>query len=553
MKRNRVTISTSIHSDGESKTLGGLEESTLHITGLAVPTLARSTSIVAAAFVASRLLGLAREAILAPKFGTSGEYAAYVSAFRIPDLLFLVIMAGAFGSAFIPVFSGFLSRPDPAGAWRLASAVITLTAITVMLTAGVVFLFAGPIIRYLVAPGLSPENQSLAVELMRVLLVSPLLLGMGIAAKGILESHHQFTLPALAPVVYNISIMGGALLLTPSMGIHGVAIGVAVGALGHVLIQVPGLYRLGMRYRPIIDFRVDGLREVGRLLVPRLIGQAAFQVNFIAVNYFASNAGEEGVSALNYAWQLLMLPHGVIALSISTVIFPTMAQQYEQGRLADLQETLVGALRPLLFITLPVSIGLFAFRESIIQLALQRGEFNQASTERVAALLAWLALGLVGYAFVEVLTRAFYAMHDTRTPVATGLLIILGNVLLSAILVKDYGHEALAWSLSATTAAEALIMLLVLRNRFGGFGADLGGWLIRILIASFVTGLVSLFFSGHLAAVTRPGEAPFLQQIVLFGLGGSLVAVTYTLASYALRVPELMAVVKRISTLIRNR
>nr|MDQ3044850.1 murein biosynthesis integral membrane protein MurJ [Chloroflexota bacterium] len=371
MRRKGANLAAPPTADREHSRGGGNERGNLSATDKHWPSFGRSASIVGIAFVASRLLGLVREAILAPRFGTSGDYAAYVSAFRVPDLLFLVIMAGAFGSAFIPVFGGFIARNDRAGAWRLASAVITITAVAVVVMATITFLLAGPIIRYLVAPGLSPESQSLATELMRILLISPLLLGMGIAAKGILESHHRFTLPAVAPLIYNVSIIGGAIFLTPALGIYGVAIGVAVGALGHVLIQVPGLIQLGMRYRPCLDTSVPGLREVGRLLLPRLIGQSAFQANFIAVNYFASTAGEEGLAALNYAWQLLMLPHGIIALSISTVIFPTMAQQFDLGQFEDLRATLVGTLRPLIFLSLPASIGLFTFREAIIQVALQ--------------------------------------------------------------------------------------------------------------------------------------------------------------------------------------
>ncbi len=227
--------------------------------------MARSAVIIGIAFMASRVLGLLREIILANRFGTSSDYDAYVSAFRIPDLLFLVIMSGAFGAAFIPVFGGFLARNEKDNADRLASAVITWTALSTVVLGLITFVFASPLMRYVVAPDLPPEAMDLAIKTMRMLLLSPLLLGMGIAAKGILETHLKFTLPALAPVVYNLAIVLAALFLAPRYGIEGVTFGVLVGAALHVGIQIPGVIRTGLKFRPTISRNVAGLAEVGIL------------------------------------------------------------------------------------------------------------------------------------------------------------------------------------------------------------------------------------------------------------------------------------------------
>ena len=500
--------------------------------------LTQSATIIGLAFVASRVLGLAREVILAREFGTSGEYDAYVSAFRVPDLLFLIVMAGSFGSAFIPVFAGFLGRGEHVRAWRLASVVLNLSALTMLGAALVAFVFAGPLVRWVVAPGLDAEYRAIATDTMRILLLSPIFLGLGIAAKGILEAQDRFTLPALAPVLYNLAIIGGALLLAPSFGVYGVAWGVAVGAVGHLLVQVPGLIRSGMRYRPVLDLRVDGLREVGRLLLPRLIGQAAFQVNFIVVNAFASQAGEGRVSALNYAWQLMMLPHGVLALSISTVIFPTMARLFDQGRIDELRATFAGAVRPLLFLTLPASIGLFLFRTPIVQTVLQFGEFDERSTRLATAPLAFLALGLAGYALAEVLTRAFYAMHDTRTPVIAGVGTIVLNVLLSAALVGPFGHAALAFSLSLTTGVEALVLLVVLERRLGGSLSAFADWFGRVATASAVMALVAFAMQVPLERATEPENGPRLVQIALLLYAVGVAAFAYIVSARLLAVPE---------------
>ncbi|MGE3799323.1 MAG: murein biosynthesis integral membrane protein MurJ, partial [Thermomicrobiales bacterium] len=341
--------------------------------GLGIPTFARSAAIVGVAAIGSRLLGLVREIVMANRFGTSGDYDAYVSAFRIPDLLFLVIMSGAFGSAFIPVFGSFLARGDKERANLLASSVITWTALITLVAGFLAFLFASPLMRYIVAPDLSPESMDLAIRTMRWLLLSPLLLGLSIAAKGILEAQNRFTLPALSPVLYNLAIVLAAIVLAPRFGIGGVTVGVLIGAVLHLGVQVPGLIAAGLRYTPNLARATDGLAEVVRLLLPRIVGQAAFQINFVAVNALATTAGEGRVSGLNYAWQMMMLPHGVLALSISTVLFPAMTRQFELGETREMKATLLRAMQPLLFLVIPASVGLVLFGNAVIQTVFQSG------------------------------------------------------------------------------------------------------------------------------------------------------------------------------------
>lgn len=514
--------------------------------------LVQSAAIVSGAFVASRVLGMVREVIVAARFGTSGEYGAYLAAFRIPDLLFLVVMAGSFGSAFIPIFAGQLARGQDERAWQLASAVINLATVAILASAVVVFVLAGPIVRYVVAPGLTPELQELAANTMRILLLSPVLLGLGIAAKGILEAQDRFLLPALAPLVYNLGIIAGAVLLAPIWGVYGLAIGVVVGALGHAGIQAPGLLRSGMRYTRGLTLQVEGLAEVGRLLLPRVIGQAAFQINFIVITYFASQVGDDRIAALNYAWQLMMLPHGVLALSVSTVIFPSMARLFEEGRITELRSTFAGAVRPLLFLTLPAAVGLFAFRTAVVQTLFQYGAFSARSTALVADPLAYLALGLIFYAAVEVLTRAFYAMHDSRTPVIAGLVIIGINIGLSWFLVAPLGHAGLALSLALTTAIEALILTVALMRRLGGVDPGFGYWLIRVLAATAVMAMTAAIISEPLAEATAPGVASRPLQIMLFVLGTGITATAFAFTAALAELEEVDQFARRGGAIARR-
>lgn len=511
--------------------------------------LIASTGIVAGAFVASRLLGLIREVILAQQFGTTEQFSAYVSAFRIPDLLFLVVMAGAFGSAFIPVFSGLLGSGEDAAAWRLASTILNVSGVVVIVLAALAWITAPTLVQYVVAPDANASAQRLTIDCMRILLLSPVFLGWGIAAKGILEGQDRFTMPALAPIVYNGSTILGAITLGPRIGVFGVAVGVVAGSIGFLLLQIPDLVRSGMRYSPSIDPRTPGLSEVGRLLAPRLIGQAAFQINFIALTNLAWRTGEQSVSALNYAWQLLMLPHGVLALSVSTVLLPTLSRLWQAGEKDAFRDRLASALQPLIFLSLPTSVVLFAFRTSIVQTLFQTGAFSAESTVLVAAPLALLALGLLSYAVVELLTRAFYAMHDTRTPVATGVAIIAINIAIGVLLLDRFGYLALAFALSASTTIEALILTLVLRRRLEFIVPRLGGWLGRVLIATVLTAAVSLVFAPMLAEITTPGNAPRIVQLALFAVGLAVVGIVYLGCAWILRIPEICQVVERVPAL----
>jgi putative peptidoglycan lipid II flippase len=502
--------------------------------------LGRSASIVGLAFVASRLLGLAREVILARQFGTSGEYDAYVSAFRVQDLLFLIVMAGAFGAAFIPVFAGFMARGEDEQAWRLASAIVTLAAVVTVVLSLVAFALASPIMTYLVAPGLHGELHEIATRTMRILLLSPLLLGMGIAAKGILEAQEQFTLPAIAPVLYNAAVIFGAVAFAPTWGVYGVAWGVVIGALLHVSVQVPGLIRSGMRFAPTLSVDVEGVREVGRLLAPRVVGLAAFQVNFIVVNYLASDDGEGKVSALNYAWQLMMLPHGILALSISTVVFPAMAKHFEQGDTEAVQATFMRALEPLIFLILPASIGLFEFRTAIVQTIFQSGQFTGRSTHLVTDPLAFLAIGLIWYAIVEVLTRIFYAMHDTMTPVVTGIVIIVLNVILGKALIGPMGHTGLGLSLSASTGVEAAILIWFLRRKLGRIDPAFAVWFARVALVCAGMAAIAAAIRVPLEEATTPGAANRLLQVMLLGYAMAIVGGAYFLFAYYLRIPQVL-------------
>lgn len=501
--------------------------------------LVRSSAVVMLGFVLSRLLGLLREVVIGAQYGTSGDYDAYVAAFRLPDLLFLLVMSGAFGSAFLPVFVGFWTKGQEEAAWRLASAVITLALSACALFAAACYLLAPWLVPAFIAPGMVGEQLALVTDLTRLLLLSPLLLGLGAAAMGILNARKRFIWPAFAPVAYNLGIIGGAVVLGERMGILGLALGVLAGAAAHFVLQVPGLWRAGMRYRPIFSPRTPGLAAMARLLGPRVLGQAAFQINFIVVTNLASHLPEGRVAALNYAFLLMMLPHGLFAMSLATVIFPTLAEQFKREKMGALRETLQSALRLLLFVTVPAAVGLAVLRVPLVQVLFQSRSFTGESTLLVSQALLWLAAGLIGVAVVEAVTRAFYAMHDTTTPVIASLATIAINLGAGLLLLEPMGHGGLALAMSLASLAEMTILVIVLRRRLGAFLRSLWPALWRTLLGAGVMTALLLPVSEPLAVVTAPIGGRSLGQVVWLGSAVGWGAAGYLATMALLRSPEL--------------
>ncbi len=494
--------------------------------------IARAAGIVIVAFALSRVLGLAREMIIGRQFGTSGELDAYLAAFRLPDILFQLVAGGALGSAFIPTFSGYLARGDEQGAWRLASAVINLVLLLLSALALLAAVFAPLLVAEVVAPGFDPAKRALTVQLMRPMLLSPIIFGVSGIVMGILNSYQHFLLPASAPIVYNLSIIGAALALSPSLGIRSLAVGVVVGSLLHLAVQVPGLVKKGSHYFPILGLREPGVREVGRLMAPRVLGLAVVQLNFLVNTILASGLADGSLAALNFAWLLMLLPQGIFAQALATAAFPTFSELAAKRQVAEMRSTLSATLRAILYLAIPASVGLFALRYPIVQLLFQRGAFKEGSTEAVVWALQFYALGLFAHAVVEIVTRAFYALHDTLTPVLVGVGAMSINVVLSLILIGPLAHGGLALANSTATILEMAGLLLVIRRRLEGLEGDrLLSFTLRTVLAAGLMGFgVSWFATGR--------HEP---SIIVGGGGIALGGLIYFAASLALGSGEVRA------------
>jgi putative peptidoglycan lipid II flippase len=502
--------------------------------------IARAAGLIMALFVVSRVLGLLREMVISYQFGTGGDLDAYLAAFRLPDILFQIVAGGALASAFIPTFTTLLARQDDRGAWRLASAIINLVLILTSIFAILAALLAPWLVSTIIAPGFDAQRQALTVDLMRLMLITPVIFGVSGVFMGILNAQQHFLLPALAPILYNLGIILGAVILAPDMGVMGLAMGVVAGALGHLLIQIPGLIRYGLRYTPTLGLQDRSVREVGRLMLPRMVGLAAVQINFLVNTILASGLVAGSLAAINFAWLLMLLPQGVFAQSIATAAFPTFSTQAAKGQVAQMRSTLSATLRAILYLALPAAVGLIVLRKPLVQLIFQRGAFTETSTEMVAWALAFFALGLPAHAVVEVVVRAFYALHDTKTPVMVGIGAMVLNVILSLVFIVVF--EALGWmplgglalSNSLATTVEMAVLLAIIRRRLDGLeGRRMLASLARIGLASLLMGAVA----GALAWLLRD-QGAWLTAGVAVTIG----LVEYVAASLALRSPEPWAV-----------
>lgn len=501
--------------------------------------LVTASLVLTVAALASRLLGWIRLLVIGSQFGASRELDAYFAAFRIPDAIFQLVVAGALSAALIPVFSSYRARGQEAEAWKLASSVINLVMIALSALSLLMAILA-PLFVPIIAPGFDEPTTELTIRLTRIMLISPVLIGMGAVVTGILNSYQQFTVPSLAPLFYNLAIIGAAIFLAPVMGVEGLAVGVAVGSLAHLVIQLPNLVRVGHRYQPRISFAQPGVRRVAWLMGPRMLGLASGQVNFLVSTVLASGLAAGSLTAYNYAFQLSQLPVGVIGVSVAVALFPTLSQDAALGRISHIRRQVANAVRVLIFVAAPLTAIMVVLREPLTSVFYQYGLFSQAATERTASTLLFFAIGLVGHIVVHVLTRAFYAMQDTRTPVTWAIVAVAINVPLMIWLVGPMGVEGLALALSVSAVLEVIGLLWALRGRIESVeeGA-IGRSLARSTAAG---GAAAVVMFGGLTLIDATVAAALADPLgrvgVLFGVGGAGLA-AFLLVAAALGSVEL--------------
>lgn len=504
--------------------------------------ITRAAGVVGSATLLSRIFGLVRDLVTAYFFGADMVADAFFVAFRIPNLLRRLVAEGALTVAFIPIFTEYLSRKGREDAFAMARACMTLLSIllAVMTITGVIL---SPWIVRLFAPGFGddPEKLALTVFLTKVMFPYIFLIGLVALAMGVLNSLGKFAAPALAPVFLNLGMIGATVLLAGWIEppILALAIGVLVGGLLQVLLQLPSLHKekglLGISF----EFRHPSIRRIGLLMAPAALGAAVYQFSIFVNTFLASFLPQGSVSYLYYADRVMQFPLGVFAIAIGTAVLPTMSRQAAAKDLTGLKKTLSFSLRLVFFITIPAIVGMTILAEPIITLLFQRGRFDLAAARATSLALIAYAAGLWALSAVQIVVRVFYSMQDTRTPMKIAVISLLGNIVLSLLLMGTFKHIGLALASSGGSMINFILLVIVLRKRLGG----IEGWAVwasigrNILWAAVMGSLVFLLAAG--------GRAVLDESVIRDGvmvLGGTLAGLlVYLGLALVWRAPEAMA------------
>ena len=513
-------------------------------SGGGAPRLARSAGVFGLATIASRVLGLVRDQVLAFYFGAGDANDAFRVASRIPNLVRDLFAEGAMSAAFVPTFTRELTLHGRERAWQLANSVINALLIVtgVVVAAGIIF--AGPLVRLYAADFSEvPGKLELTIYLTRIVFPFLTLVALAAALMGMLNSLGHFFVPALSPAMFNVAIIVISLVMipfAPQIGLEPitiVAIATLIGGLGQLAIQWPPLKREGFRYSAILDFRDAGLHRVLLLMGPGTIGMAATQINVFVNTVLATGQGTGAVSWLDFAFRLMYLPIGLFGVSIATAATPAISRMVADHDFPRIRSTIAGALGLMLFLNVPATVGLIVLARPIVAVIFERGEFTAADTAATAAALQFYAIGLVGYSVVRIISPTFYALQRSRVPVMVSAGSVLVNVVLNLALVRVMGYRGLALGTSITAIINAALQLFLLRRELSGLeGGKIAASLARVLIASTVMGAAT-WGGDRLLAELMPGSSLALQIVRLAAtIGISLMALAAT--AQVLRIPE---------------
>jgi putative peptidoglycan lipid II flippase len=499
----------------------------------------KAAGVIGVATFSSRVLGFIRDIVLARLFGATPAADAFFVAYRIPNLLRELFAEGSMSSAFIPVFAEYQTLKSKRDAWELASAVFT-TLLTIVIGVTVVGILAASGIVWLMAPGFHDDPIKLGMTTLLTQIMFPYLIFISLAAlaMGILNSMRAFAAPAFSPVFFNIFIIGCALFLSPMMSepILGVAIGVVAGGLAQFLMQLPGLSLRGMLFGFRFQPGHPGVRRIGALMVPSLLGLSVTQIN-ITVSTILASFFSGGPTYLFYGMRLIQFPLGIFGVALATAILPTLSAQAARGALEELRTTLGFGLRMILFIILPAMLGLILLRQPIVHLFFEHGTFTAHDTAETAAAVLCYSVGLWAFGGVRIIVSAFYSLQDTRTPAISAAIAVVANLVFSLLLMSSLGAAGLALATALAAMVNGGILVAVLHRRLGGVDwGSVGRSLLRVLIASVPLVIVCAWVTTA-QVWTHPGE--WIEKSIMLCVAIGLSAIGYLGIHALLRSEEL--------------
>lgn len=483
------------------------------------PEIARAASIVSAATLASRILGFVRDMLIARTFGAGLATDAFFVAFRFPSTLRELLGEGALSAAFIPVFTECLTRKGLQAARALARKALTLGALALAGAAAGGILLAPWLVR-IMAPGFAgiPEKLQLTIHLTRLMFPYILFVGLAALLMGMLNSAGHFLTPALSPVMLNLAMIAATLFLPDHLAVPivALALGVLVGGLGQVLLQVPPALRRGFSLTPRLDVADPDLQRIRRLMAPAVAGLSVTQVNLFIGSFLASFLPQGSISHLTYAFRLIQFPIGVFGVALAAPLLPALSGAAAQGRGEDFSRTLQVTVRTGLLIAVGTTAGLLVYARPIVHVLFEGGRFTPADSEATAWVLRLYSVGLCGYISNRLLVPAYYARHDVRTPVRFGMAAVAANAAFSVVLMWPLGAGGLALSTALASGANLAQLVTGLRRRGdlgrGGAGRGFGIFLGRLLLAAAALALTATLL---LAVVPPAGGSGFAGKAAL--------------------------------------
>jgi putative peptidoglycan lipid II flippase len=501
----------------------------------------KAAGVVGAATLTSRILGFIRDAVIAWFLGAGFSSDAFIAAFRIPNLLRRLFAEGSLSSAFIPVFTEYMIRQGQAEAFNLARSAFRLLG-GMLIIAAICGVLLSPWMVRLIAPGFSADKLSLTITLTRLMFPYIFFIGLVALCMGILNVLGHFSAPAFAPVLLNLSIIGSVFFISPSLtpSVIGLAVGVLIGGFLQLAFQLPALIKRGFYFWEEAKMIHPGLKRVGTLIPPVILGGAVYQINILVGTLLGSLLDQGSVTYLYFADRLVQFPLGVFAIATATAILPSLSRQAATGDFETLKDTFGQVLKLIFFITLPATIGLIILREPIVALLFQRGEFDAQATRLTAQALLYYSVGLWAFSAVKIVAAAFFAFQDTRTPVIMACISIFANIVLGVVLMKPLAHGGLALATSLASMLNLGLLLVALRTRLGSLGwKSIAQSVCRSLLCSVVMGIAV-----HMAASFMiPDENSTLSGLI-GGVAGSIGVglCIYGAGSYMIKSPELSRV-----------
>ena len=481
----------------------------------------KATAVVSFFILLSRALGLARDVVIARQFGATFYNDAYVSALKVPTMIFTVV-SGALVTATVPVFTEYASAGRRREAWRVFEAVAW--AITLLYAAGALLgMAAAPLLVKLVVPGFAGEVASLTADLARILLPVMVFTGLASLFSGLLNANQIFGLPAFSNSVNNLCIIAAAFFLGRTWGVYGLAAGTVAAAAAMAAVQLPALVKAGFSPRPVFDFRHPGTRKVFVLALPSAAGIAVNQLSVYVTGVLASWLPEGSISALNYADRLVQFPVSLFVLALGTAVFPALSERAAAGDRGAFAATLDGSLKAVISLIVPVAAGAAVLHYPVVALIYRRGAFDERAVALTSTALLFYSLGLVGQAAGILLTRGFYSIQDTRTPVAVSLAVFVLNTALSLALTGPLKHAGLALASALSSLAYMALLYRLLSRRVPELaGRGTASFAARVTAASLLMALSVWALDTRLAAVlggaTAAALAVRLCAAVLLGI-----------------------------------